>query len=342
MKALLLAAGEGRRLRPLTHLLPKPLIPVLDISLVEFSLAALAEAQVSEVVANAFHLADKMKEYFSERESALPVELVTETTLLGTGGALSNVRGHLEGAPFLIANADVLHGIDLRAAVAAFEKEKPLATLLLRDEGWEQAGGFWAHEDGRIGGYLAPGQTPPPGAKAGLFTGLHVLSPEILKELPARQVFCIVQEVYRPLLEKGAQLRAQFVSDAPWDDLGTPERYLAASAALLANLDGDDLLATRTRRMLHARGYESIEPGVWTPHAWVCPEDPEMLGPAFIGQDVTVGYDVQIGPGAIVGAGSRLDDDTSLERCIVWPDTHVRGHDWKDRIFYEGRKSLGA
>lgn len=342
MKALLLAAGEGQRLRPLTHLLPKPLIPVLDIPLIEFSLAALAEAQVADVVVNAFHLAEKMQEYFGERESALPVELVTETTLLGTGGAVSNVYDQLKGSPFVIANADVLHGIDLAAAVAAFEQEKPLATLLLREEGWQQAGGFWAYEDGRIGGYLAPGETPPPGTKAGLFTGLHVLSPEILQELPAKQVFCIVQELYRPLLEKDAPLRAQFVSNAPWHDLGTPERYLEASAALLSSLDGDDLLATRTRRLLQARGYESIEPGVWTPHPWLCPENPEVLGPAFIGRNVTVGYDVQIGPGAIIGADSRLDDDTSLEHSIVWPGIHVRGHEWKGRIFYEGRKSLGA
>lgn len=341
MKALLLAAGEGQRLRPLTHLIPKPLIPVLDIPLIDYSIAALAEASVSEIIVNAFHLPEKLEAHLGESSSPVPMELVIEARLLGTGGAVRNVRDHLTDEPFIIANADVLHGIDLKAACAAHEKSAPLATLLLRDEGWQGAGGFWAREDGTLGGYLAPGESPPAGTRAGLFTGLHVLSPEILGELPDEDVFCIVQRLYRPLLEKGAPIRAQFVSDVTWHDLGTPTSYADACIALLGELRSGSVLAARARKLLEERGYESVEPGIWTPHPWLPDTPPEVQTPVFIGQDVQVGYNVQIGPGAIVGAGAHLDDDTSLERCVVWPGTHVRGHVWKDRIFYEGRKSLG-
>lgn len=342
MRALLLAAGEGRRLRPLTHLLPKPLIPVLDVPLIEYAFAALEKTQVSEVVVNAFHLAGTLERYFADTDHNIPIELVIEEQLLGTGGAVANVSAQLAGEPFIIANADILHGIDLAGAASVFEQKQPLALLLLRDRGWHEAGGFWVRDDESVGGYLAPGESPPSGARGGLFTGLHILSPEILKALPNERVFCIVQQVYRPLLEKGATIRAHFVSEAAWDDLGTPERYLDASTRLLSSLGEDSQLARRARRLLEARGYESTQPGIWTPRGWACAGAPDLNGPAFVGTETVIGGNTQIGPGAIIGTGARLDSDASLTHCIVWPGVHVRGHVWKDRIFYDGRKSLGV
>lgn len=325
MKALVLAAGMGMRLRPLTHGVPKALIPVLNVPLIEFALEALAEAEIGEALVNAHHCAEAIRDFSEKRESAPALEVVVEEKLLGTGGALRNVADRFRGNRFLITNADVLHGFDLREAITAHQRSGAPATLLVRSRGWERTGGFHVNDRGHIGGYLAPGESPPAGNRGVLFTGVHVLEPEVLAELPDERIFCIVQRLYRPLLEKGAPVAAHFVDESPWEDLGTPERYLDASLRLLAGLDRtDETLSRRARWILSRYGYEQPAGEIWQAN----PGGPRLAPagvrpPALVGREVAVASGAEAGPAVILGDRVHLETGAHLSRCLAWPGARV-------------------
>ncbi|MEW6775346.1 MAG: NDP-sugar synthase [Bdellovibrionota bacterium] len=342
MKALVLAAGEGVRLRPLTNVLPKALVPVLNVPLAEYGLFALEEAGCGEIVMNAFHLAGRVGDFIRNRRGKAALELVIEEVLLGTGGAIRNVAGEFQGGTFLVANADVLHGIDLAQALKVHHEKKALATLLLRSSGWESYGGFLVGEDGRLRGYLPKGERPPPGLRAGMFTGLHVLEPEILGHLPSEKIFCVVQKLYRPLIEKASPLFAHFVDEAPWEDLGTPARYLEANLSLLENLEVDSLLPASARKILSERGIAQRRPGILAPAPFSPSGGVRLQGPSLFGKNVQLSVGAGAGPGCIVGEGSLLEAGAQIERCVIWSGASVPPGEWKGRVFYGPGESVEA
>lgn len=297
-----LCAGLGTRLRPLTNRVPKPAVPVCGVPLVRFSLALLAGAGVRRAVVNVHHLPDAMAAAAKDAARALGMSLAVsrEPVIAGTGGALREARAHLSGADALfLVNGDVLFDVDLPAALAAHRATGALATMLLLPM---PAGASYAAVETDAGGAVrriaarfGPGGE---GLTPWHFSGVHVLSREILDRVPAAPFEADVnRHVYPPLMASGA-VRGLVVSGY-WNDLGTPARYLEASAAVLAGrvalgrFAGLDLFAATRELAPGARAAASarIDPAA------------KVLGPAFIGER------------CIVPAGASVSD------AILWDDT---------------------
>jgi mannose-1-phosphate guanylyltransferase len=234
---MVLCAGLGTRLRPLTSRVPKPAVPVCGAPLVAWSLALLAGAGVRRAVVNVHHLPDEMAATAEGAARALGLDLAVsrEPVIAGTGGALREARPLLEGAAaILLVNGDVLFDVDLGAALDAHRASGALATMLLLPM---PAGARYAsvEVDGagavrRIAGAFGPGGE---GLTPWHFSGFHVLSPALLDRVPAAPFEADVnRHVYPPLMAGGA-VRG-LVVDGYWNDLGTPARYLEATADVLA------------------------------------------------------------------------------------------------------------
>jgi mannose-1-phosphate guanylyltransferase len=233
---MVLCAGLGTRLRPLTERVPKPAVPVCGVPLVRFSLALLAGVGVRRAVVNVHHLPDAMAEAAAAAARAVGLDLAVsrEPVIAGTGGALREARASLSRAEaILLVNGDVLFDVDLAAALAAHRASRALATMLLLPM---PAGARYASVEvdaagavRRIAGAFGPGGD---GLAPWHFSGVHVLSPEVLDHVPASPFEQDVnRHVYPPLMARGA-VRG-LVVDGYWNDLGTPARYLEASADLL-------------------------------------------------------------------------------------------------------------
>jgi mannose-1-phosphate guanylyltransferase len=299
---MVLCAGLGTRLRPLTARVPKPAVPVCGVPLVRWSLALLAGAGVRRAVVNVHHLPEVMADAAgaAARELGMDLAVSREPVIAGTGGALREARASLDGAEaVLLVNGDVLFDVDLGAALAAHRASGALATMLLLPM---PAGARYAsvEVDGagavrRIAGAYGPGGD---GLAPWHFSGVHVLSPALLDHVPASPFECDVnRHVYPPLMASGA-VRG-LVVEGYWNDLGTPGRYLEASADVLlgrvplgrfaraAPLAGTRLLAPAVRAAADAR----IEPGA------------VLEAPAFIGG------------GCLVPAGARVAD------AVLWDGT---------------------
>lgn len=290
--ALVLCAGLGTRLRPLTEERPKPLVPVLGRPLASYALEILAAHGVRHVVANAHHLADQIHPGLSPWAASQGMTFTTlvEETILGTGGGIRNALGHLGASDFVVFNGDVLAAPDLSRALAHHRATGALMTLVLREDARAaRLGAIEVTAEGEVVRILNEGPRASAPTTPCLFTGVYVVSHAIAPELPADG--CVVRHTLRRLLAKGARVSGVIDTNA-WYDLGTVGTYARAQFDLL-------------------RG-RAVFPG------FEAPREPRYIAPdARLDGSVTPGEDV------IVSSGARVRGAGALARTIVWDDAET-------------------
>lgn len=226
MKAMILAAGYGTRLRPITYLLPKPVIPVCNKPLIAYAVENLLHAGVDEIIVNLHYLPDAIESFLADTYEDVTFHFSLEHEILGTGGGVRRVRHLLEDDDeFLLVNGDTFQSPNLEALVRTRRERDAVAALSLRHApANDKFTAVWL-ADGRINGF-GKGHGEPL-----MFGGAHAISTRVFDAMPDRDEFSIVDEVYAPILERDTV--AGVVDDqARWFDIGTPQRYLAASRAL--------------------------------------------------------------------------------------------------------------
>jgi mannose-1-phosphate guanylyltransferase len=223
--AMVLAAGLGTRLRPLTDSRAKPLVPVGDRPALARILEHLREANIERVVVNAHHRAADMRVFLNPWAG---VSVSEEPDLLGTAGGVAQASDALGAGDVLVYSADIVAGIDLRRLTEAHAGHGDAATLVIRRRGPGE-GNVGVDETGRVVRIRHDGVAEE--AHGGEFLAVHVLGAALRRMLPARG--CLVGDVYIPALHRGVVLRAHFHA-APFFDIGTPGGYLDANVAWLA------------------------------------------------------------------------------------------------------------
>ena len=228
MKAMILAAGVGSRLRTLTHETPKALIDVGGAPMIEHVIRRLTSAGVTEVIVNLFHLGDRIAEFLESRRSlGLRIELSREVELLDTGGGLKNAAWFFDdGRPFFLHNVDVLSEIDLGALLRFHQEHRALATLAVQSRPssrlllFDQEGRLCGRET-REGVQWA--KAPARGVDRLAFTGIHVIDPAIFSRMTETGVFPITLSYLR-LAGEGERIVACRVDERYWQDIGSAEK----------------------------------------------------------------------------------------------------------------------
>jgi len=245
MKAMVLAAGLGTRLRPLTDHRPKALVEVAGRTLLEITLTRLRSFGVNEAIVNVHHFADMVIDYLKARESfGMRIEISREDVLLDTGGGLKKaawffLEDQRNGTePFLLHNVDVISSIDLDRVIRAHKENRSLATLavqkressrqLLFDERGNLCGRRAARD--REPQIIRPVQSPQPMA----FSGVHVISPRLLTMVTEDGAFSII-DTYLRLAGQGETISAFSADEYYWRDLGKPESVIQAARDLSEN-----------------------------------------------------------------------------------------------------------
>ena len=290
MRAMILAAGLGTRLRPLTHEIPKPVVPVLGMPLCGFAMEFLRGHGATAFLLNLHHGPDAVRErVLSWAGGRFPVEFTFEPHILGTGGGIWNAREFLRGGTFVTANSDAVARFPLGEAVARHRESGALATLVLFPDPERRYTPVRVREDGRIAGF---GAGAPPGEFEGFYTGYQILEPEVLDHIPPGRPSCIVRETYGPLIARGAPVFA-YASSGSFLDFGTPGEYLRGTLSLLAERGGDP------RGFVHPRA--SVGTGT------VIGPDAVIEGGATVGSGATVRRAI-VWPGASVAPGQTVED----------------------------------
>jgi len=319
VRAMVLAAGFGLRLRPLTIERAKPACPVVNRPLIHFPLSRLAAAGVREVVVNTHHLPDTVRAALDQFDDTdLRLTVLHEPVILGTGGGLKNARRYLESDDLIILqNGDTICEADLAEAVRAHRNGSALATLVLLDDPRiERYGAVEVAADGAV--VDIANLRRQRAARRGIFVGTHVLSPEVFAHLPAREAFCIIRDAYLPLLSaRPGAVRAHF-ANGRFFDLGTPSDYLAANWSLLES--PGPLSFWRN-------GLSKVAPGVWCGKDINLASDAILRAPLLLGNRARVEPGAVLGPRVIVGNNATVAANAELRCCVVWDGARVAGRE---------------
>lgn len=321
MKAMILAAGLGTRLRPLTLVRPKVLVPVMGTPVLDFWIGRLHQAGFEAVIVNAFHLHEALVVSIREKDWPLPVQVRVEPLLLDTGGGIRNVLDFFDDAPFAVVNGDILCDAPLDALYRAHLDSGSVASLLLHD--CSPFNNVAVDRENRILGFGQEARNlAQQHSQISLlaFTGIHFLHPAVLKPLPVGEPESVLT-AYRQLIREGNPPRALFVSNLFWREMGTLETYRDLNEEL-ARLPQNALLPLQTGNPLCIH-----------PEARIAPD-------AVLQGIVAVGKETRIMSGAhlrnvIVWDRAFVKEGSRLERCIVTDGAKVEGFH-KNRIF-DGR-----
>jgi mannose-1-phosphate guanylyltransferase/mannose-1-phosphate guanylyltransferase/phosphomannomutase len=303
---MVLAAGLGTRLRPLTHEIPKPLVPVVNRPIMEHILELLANHGLTEIVANLHWYADTIRDRFGDG-SELGVEITYsyEEELLGTAGGVRNVSDFFGDEPFVVMAADALTDIDLGALIRTHEANDWIATLAVKQVKDTTEYGVVVTADGdRIEGF----QEKPEAADALSDLAncmIYVLEPEIFDHFPDKQEVDFALDVFPALLQAGVPFGVHAI-DEYWNDVGSLPEYLQGNLDVLTGA----IKLDPAGELLEA---EALGDGV------------EIEGPVLVGDGVEVGEGTHlegplvVGPGVRIGAGARLRESVLLAGTEV-PD----------------------
>jgi len=310
MKAVIMAGGEGSRLRPLTSNLPKPMIPLVNRPMMEHVVNLLRQHGFDEVVVTVAYLANAIRTYFGDgSEFGVKMVYATEETPLGTAGSVRNARDELDDR-FLVISGDVLTDIDLSAIVATHDAKGAMATIGLTPvENPLEFGIVITKEDGSIERFLEKptwGQVFSDTINAGIF----VLEPEIFDYIPAGRPVDFSSEVFPALLEEGKPLFGA-VATGYWEDVGTLAAYGRAHKDIL---DG--------RVQVDIPGFQ-LASGVWLGEGARLDPSAVVEGPALIGDNCRVMAGARLGEYTVLGANVRVRNDADLERTVVHDNAYI-------------------
>ncbi|HMO80173.1 MAG TPA: NDP-sugar synthase [Pyrinomonadaceae bacterium] len=301
MKAMILAAGFGTRLFPLTIDRTKPAVPFLGKPLVGYVAEYLSRFGFDEIVVNLHHQPESVKKALGDGK-AFGVRIdysIEQPAILGTAGALANARSFLGDSTFLIVNGKIITDIDITAALETHRSTGAIATMVLKPNIKRERFTIVETENGLVKGFgemaepLTEDEIRSPRSAVRdplMFTGIHIFEPKVFDYIPAKGYSDIVPSFYRPALEKGEMIAAH-VTDADWYELSTIPRYLDISLAMMGE-----------RRVLTGTGCE-IAPG-------------SRIRDSILWDNITVGREVQLYR-TVIADGVTIPEGSHFENAAV-------------------------
>lgn len=313
MKAVVMAGGEGTRLRPLTSRRPKPLVPIMNRPIMEHIILLLKQHGITDIVVTLYYLADEISGYFGNGSDwGVHIEYVVEETPLGTAGAVRQAEGLLRDEPFLIVSGDALTDIRLDRLIRYHYSKGAIVTLALAHvPNPREFGVVITDENGRIQRFLEKPDWSNVFSDT-VNTGMYVIDPEVFRLMEPKRAYDWSQDIFPQLLHEGKPLYGYIMSeDEYWCDVGTLEQYREAHEQVLEN---------KVHLQLPAMEYA---PGIWVePGAQISPEA-EIHQPVYIGHHVTIKRFARVGPYSVIGDNSIIEEGAVVEHSVLWDSVYL-------------------
>src|SRR5215217_1409494 len=305
MRAMVMAAGLGTRLRPLTYEVPKPMVPVANRPAVEHLLRLLARQGFGEVVANLHWFPETISGPLGDG-SHLGVDLTfrLEPELTGTAGGVRAVRDFLEadGEPFVVMAGDALTDVDLQALARAHEANDGIATLAVkRVTNVSEFGVIVTGSDGRVQGFQ---EKPDPAEALSNLANcmIYVLEPEVFDHFPDAREVDFALDVFPALLEHDVPFGVH-ITDAYWNDVGSLSEYLQGNLDLIERAVDVEPVG----ELVADDGLDGVE----------------LHGRALVGDRVEIGAGVRLDGPLVIGPGARIGDGANVRESVLLAGAEV-------------------
>ena len=297
MKAMILAAGFGTRLRPLTNKVPKPMVPILNRPILEHTIHLLRSHGILDITVNLHHLPEIIQKYFGDGKGfGVHLHWSHEPEILGTAGGIKKAQPFLDGESFLVINSDVVVDIDLSKVIAFHKAQGSALTLVVREgDSPEQCDPIEVDSNDRIVHMVGTSSmNMPDDTTRVLFTGIQVMEPDIFDRIPENKFYGTTTDVFPGMLEDGLPMFAYWHSGY-WKDVGTIQSYLDVHKNLL---DG------------------KIEGGL--PIENENPAGDHIKQPVLFGKNCTIADTAKIGPYAVLGDNCTVGENATVEHSVCW------------------------
>ena len=333
MKVIIMAGGEGSRLRPLTCDRPKPMVPIVNRPMMEHIVALLKRYGMTDIGVTLQYLPAQIKSYFGDgRELGVQMQYFIEESPLGTAGSVKNAGAFLDET-FLVISGDALTDFDLKKAVDFHRAKGGVATLVLTSVATPlDYGVVIAGEDGQISQFL---EKPSWGEVFSdtVNTGIYILEPEALQYVPENAMFDFAKDLFPLLMKKGYPLYG-YVAAGYWCDIGNLQQYHQAHLDILQGL-------------VHVEFTErELSPGVFVGENVIIEEGAQLVAPVLIGSGARIGKGARIEACTVVGPQSIVDAYASVKRGLAWrnayigPRSQIRGAILCNRVQILGASAL--
>lgn len=311
LKAVVMAGGEGSRLRPLTANRPKPMVPVGNQPIMEHILLLLRRHGFHQVVTTLYYLADEIQSYFGDgSDFDIEMEYSIETVPLGTAGSVKKAESLLSDGTFLIISGDALTDCNLQRALDFHRAKGSLATLILyRVPSPLDFGVVITDDEGRVVRFLEKPSWSEVFSDT-VNTGMYILEPEIFRFMEPGRSYDWSGDIFPKLLEEGLPMYG-YVMEEYWTDIGSLEKYQEAQ---------DDLLSGKVDLPVQGR---SLGDGIVMGSNCSIDDGAILHPPVCIGRNVKIKRGAQIGPRTVIGDNSFIDEDAVIERSVIWDSAYI-------------------
>ena len=311
MRAVVMAGGEGTRLRPLTSNQPKPMVPVAGKPCMEYILELLGRHGIDESVVTLAFLPRIIRDYFGDGSSlGVDIHYSVEEAPAGTAGSVKLAEDLLRDDTFIVISGDALTDIDLTDLIAFHKKQGALATIALkRVENPLDFGVVVVNDEGGIERFL---EKPTWGQVFSdtVNTGIYVLEPEILEHIPSGKPYDFSQELFPKLFEKGAPLYG-YVADGYWQDIGSLQQYLSANRDVLDGVVDVAVPGIQLENRIFIGeniSLDSLE---------------NVSGPAFIGNYARIDPQAYVGAYTVLGSNTVVKDHAETRHSVIDTNTYI-------------------
>ena len=314
MKAILLAGGQGSRLRPLTLNTPKPIVPIFDRPFLRYQIELLKQVpEIDEIILSLNYQPRRIEEVFGDgSDLGVQIRYVVEPQPLGTGGAIRFAAGAKPVGPLVVFNGDVLTSVDLPEVIALHRARRARATIVLTPVENPAAYGLVETDDtGNVKAFLEKPSADQITCDT-INAGIYVLEGETLDRIPADTLYSIERGYFPSLIEQ-AETFVAYTYRGYWIDIGTRQKY--------AQVHHDIMSGT-----FSAPPFEGLAgTAVISPEARI--EDGAIIEtPCFIDSGAVIKAGARIGPNSVIGAHCHIAEDAQIDEAILWPHTWVDRH----------------
>lgn len=312
MKAIIMAGGEGSRLRPLTCDCPKPMMRLMDKPVMQYALELLRSHGITEIAATLGYLPDAITDAFGDgADHGISLKYYIEKTPLGTAGGVRQAIGFLDET-FVVLSGDGITDLDISAAVAFHREKNAQATLVLkREKNPAEYGVVSVDKDGRIDGfYEKPSRCDV--ISDTINTGVYILEPELLSRIPPDQPFDFGHDLFPSLVREGARIFGYVMEDY-WCDIGDVRAYLSAHRAAM---DGE----------IHLNGLSPRPGGIAVMPGASVDRTAVLEAPCLIAPGAQIRSGAHIGAYTVVGENCVVGEHASLKRSVLWPGAQIAAH----------------
>ncbi len=305
MKAVIMAGGEGSRLRPLTCNRPKPMVPIVNKPVMEHIIELLRKSGIKDIAVTLAYMPQIIKDYFGDgSEFGVNLKYYTEDVPLGTAGSVKNAEDFLNET-FVVISGDALTDIQLNKALEFHKKSKALVTLVLKKvENPIEYGVVVTQPNGRINRFL---EKPSWGEVFSdtVNTGIYFIEPEALSYIKKNQIFDFSKDLFPILMQQDKPLYG-FVTDDYWCDIGDMNAYIAVH---------NDILDNRVDVKIDEK---QIRQGVWVGEGAVISKDVVIKPPVLIGKNAVIKNGSTIGSFSVIGESCHVHENSSIKKSILW------------------------